>query len=399
MVTVAVADLCLLANLLPRSAQSDTTSLFLPHSGPFKPCEHLFGSWLIRIGVWTTAVLALSCNALVAFTVFRTPLYISSIKLLIGVIAVVDILMGVSSAILAVVDTFTFGSFAQHGAWWEGGIGCQIVGFLSIFASESSVFLLTLAALERGFSVKCSSKFEMKAPLSSLKAIILLCVLLALTIATVPLLGGSEYNASPLCLPLPFGEPSTTGYMVALVLLNSLCFLIMTIAYTRLYCSLEKGELENLWDCSMVKHTALLLFTNCILYCPVAFLSFSSLLNLTFISPEVIKFILLVIVPLPACLNPLLYIVFNPHFKEDMGSLGKQTRFWTRAKHPSLLSINSDDVEKRSCDSTQALVSFTHASIAYDLPSDSGSSPAYPMTESCHLSSVAFVPCLFTVPD
>lgn len=393
-VTVAVADLCLLANLLPRSAQSDTTSLFLPHSGPFKPCEHLFGSWLIRIGVWTTAVLALSCNALVAFTVFRTPLYISSIKLLIGVIAVVDILMGVSSAILAVVDTFTFGSFAQHGAWWEGGIGCQIVGFLSIFASESSVFLLTLAALERGFSVKCSSKFEMKAPLSSLKAIILLCVLLALTIATVPLLGGSEYNASPLCLPLPFGEPSTTGYMVALVLLNSLCFLIMTIAYTRLYCSLEKGELENLWDCSMVKHTALLLFTNCILYCPVAFLSFSSLLNLTFISPEVIKFILLVIVPLPACLNPLLYIVFNPHFKEDMGSLGKQTRFWTRAKHPSLLSINSDDVEKRSCDSTQALVSFTHASIAYDLPSDSGSSPAYPMTESCHLSSVAFVPCL-----
>ncbi|XP_021059930.1 leucine-rich repeat-containing G-protein coupled receptor 5 [Mus pahari] len=365
-----------------------------PSPGPFKPCEHLFGSWLIRIGVWTTALLALSCNALVALTVFRTPLYISSIKLLIGVIAVVDILMGVSSATLAAVDTFTFGRFAQHGAWWEDGIGCQIIGFLSIFASESSIFLLTLAALERGFSVKRSSKFEVKTPLFSLRAIVLLCVLLALTIATIPLLGGSKYNASPLCLPLPFGEPSTTGYMVALVLLNSLCFLIMTIAYTKLYCSLEKGELENLWDCSMVKHIALLLFTNCILYCPVAFLSFSSLLNLTFISPDVIKFILLVIVPLPACLNPLLYIVFNPHFKEDMGSLGKQTRFWTRSKHPSLLSINSDDVEKRSCDSTQALVSFTHASIAYDLPSNSGSSPAYPMTESCHLSSVAFVPCL-----
>lgn len=344
--------------------------------------------------MWTTAVLALSCNALVALTVFRTPLYISSIKLLIGVMAVVDILLGVSSAVLAGVDSFTFGRFAQHGARWEDGIGCQIVGFLSIFASESSIFLLTLAALERGFSVKGSSKFEVKAPLCSLKAIILLCVLLALTIAAVPLLGGSEYNASPLCLPLPFGEPSTTGYMVALVLLNSLCFLIMTIAYTKLYCGLEKGELENLWDCSMVKHVAMLLFTNCILYCPVAFLSFSSLLNLTFISPEVVKFILLVIVPLPACLNPLLYIVFNPHFKEDMGSLAKRTHFWTRSKHPSLLSINSDDVEKRSCDSTQALVSFTHASIAYDLPSNSGPSPAYPMTESCHLSSVAFVPCL-----
>lgn len=155
-----------------------------------------------------------------------------------------------------------------------------------------------------------------------------------------------------------------------------------------------QGRPENIWDCSMVKHIALLLFTNCILYCPVAFLSFSSLLNLTFISPEVIKFILLVIVPLPACLNPLLYILFNPHFKEDLVSLGKQTYFWTRSKHPSLMSINSDDVEKQSCDSTQALVTFTSSSIAYDLPPSSVPSPAYPVTESCHLSSVAFVPCL-----
>ncbi|XP_077932416.1 leucine-rich repeat-containing G-protein coupled receptor 5 isoform X3 [Halichoerus grypus] len=365
-----------------------------PSPGPFKLCEYLFGSWLIRIGVWTIAVLALTCNALVTSTVFRAPLYISSIKLLIGLIAAVNMLMGVSSAVLAGVDAFTFGSFAQHGAWWEQGVGCQVVGFLSIFASESSVFLLTLAALERGFSVKCSAKFERKTPFSSLKAIILLCAVLALTIATVPLLGGSEFSASPLCLPLPFGDPSTTGYMVALVLLNSLCFLVMTIAYTKLYCNLEKGDLENMWDCSMVKHIALLLFTNCILYCPVAFLSFSSLLNLTFISPEVIKFILLVIVPLPACLNPLLYILFNPHFKEDLGSLGKQTHFWTRSRNPSLMSINSDDVEKQSCDSTQALVTFTSTSIGYDLPSNSVSPPAYPVTESCHLSSVAFVPCL-----
>ncbi|XP_058598020.1 leucine-rich repeat-containing G-protein coupled receptor 5 isoform X3 [Neofelis nebulosa] len=365
-----------------------------PSPGPFKLCEYLFGSWLIRIGVWTIAVLALTCNALVTSTVFRASLYISSIKLLIGLIAAVNMLMGVSSAVLAGVDAFTFGSFAQHGAWWEQGVGCQVVGFLSIFASESSVFLLTLAALERGFSVKCSAKFERKTPFSSLKVIILLCAVLALTIATVPLLGGSEFSASPLCLPLPFGEPSTTGYMVALVLLNSLCFLVMTIAYTKLYCNLEKGDLENIWDCSMVKHIALLLFTNCILYCPVAFLSFSSLLNLTFISPEVIKFILLVIVPLPACLNPLLYILFNPHFKEDLGSLGKQTHFWTRSRNPSLMSINSDDVEKQSCDSTQALVTFTSASIAYDLPSNSVSPPAYPVTESCHLSSVAFVPCV-----
>ncbi|XP_068855155.1 leucine-rich repeat-containing G-protein coupled receptor 5 isoform X2 [Aphelocoma coerulescens] len=365
-----------------------------PSPGPFKPCEHLFGSWLIRIGVWTIVGLTFTCNALVSATVFRSSLYMSSIKLLIGLIAIVNALMGVASGVLASVDASTFGSFARYGAQWESGIGCQITGLLSIFASEASIFLLTLAALERAFSVKHASKFETKSSIASVKIAISFCFMLALIIAVIPLLTGSEYGVSPLCLPLPFGESTAMGYMVALVLLNSLCFLVMTVAYTKLYCSLEKGELDNIWDCSMVKHIALLLFTNCILYCPVAFLSFSSLLNLTFISPEVIKSVLLVIVPLPACLNPLLYILFNPHFKEDLGSLRKQTLMWRRSKHASLISVNSEDIEKQSCDSTQALVTFTSASISYDMPTSSSlMPPSYQMTEGCNLSSVAFVPC------
>ncbi|XP_017688311.1 PREDICTED: leucine-rich repeat-containing G-protein coupled receptor 5 isoform X3 [Lepidothrix coronata] len=365
-----------------------------PSPGPFKPCDHLFGSWLIRIGVWTIVGLTLICNALVSATVFGSPLDMSSIKLLIGLIAVVNALMGLASGVLASVDASTFGSFAQYGAQWESGIGCQITGLLSIFASEASILLLTLAALERAFSLKHAAKFETKSSIASAKIGIFFCFMLALIIAVIPFLTGTEYGISPLCLPLPFGESTAMGYMVALVLLNSLCFLVMTIAYTKLYCSLEKGELDNIWDCSMVKHVALLLFTNCILYCPVAFLSFSSLLNLTFISPEVIKSILLVIVPLPACLNPLLYILFNPHFKEDFGSLRKQTLLWRRSKHTSLISVNSEDIEKQSCDSTQALVTFTSASISYDMPTSNSLMPSsYQMTEGCNLSSVAFVPC------
>nr|XP_034983425.1 leucine-rich repeat-containing G-protein coupled receptor 5 isoform X1 [Zootoca vivipara] len=365
-----------------------------PSPGPFKPCDYLFGSWLIRIGVWTIVVLAFVCNALVVATIFRFPLFISSIKLLIGLIAIVNTLVGVSSSVLASMDALTFGVFAQYGAWWEGGLGCHFIGLLSIFASEASIFLLTLAALERGFSVKHATKFETSATLASVRIAILFCFVLALIIAVIPVLGGSEYGVSPLCIPLPFGKPTAVGYMVALVLLNSLCFLIMTIAYTKLYCSLDKRELDNVWDCSMVKHIALLLFTNCILYCPVAILSFSSLLNLTFISPEVIKPILLVIVPLPACLNPLLYILFNPHFKEDLGSLRKQTFSCKAPKHASLVSVNSEDAEKQSCDSTQALVTFASTRISYDIPINNSLVPSsYRMSESCNLSSVTFVPC------
>ncbi|XP_078530048.1 leucine-rich repeat-containing G-protein coupled receptor 5 [Lissotriton helveticus] len=337
-----------------------------PPPGPFKPCDFLFGSWFIRIGVWTVVILAVVCNALVISTVFRSFFYVSSIKLLIGLIATVNILMGLSSGVLACLDMLTFGSFALYGAWWESGVGCQITGFILIFASEASVFLLTVAALERGYSVKCAAKCETKSTLVCVKLSVLVSFILALAIALVPSLTFNQYGISPLCLPLPFGDPSAMGLMVALVLLNSLCFLLMTVAYTKLYCSLEKVDLENAWDCSMVKHVGLLLFANCILYCPVAFLSFSSLLNLTCISPEVVKSVLLVAVPLPACLNPLLYILFNPHFKVDLESIRNKTQLGKISNHRSLISVNSEYAEKQSCDSTQALITFSSGGLSYD---------------------------------
>ncbi|XP_067906149.1 leucine-rich repeat-containing G-protein coupled receptor 5-like [Heterodontus francisci] len=349
-----------------------------PTPGPFKPCDHLFGSWMIRLGVWTIVLLSLVCNGLVTTTVFGSPAFISPPKLLIGLMSLVNTLIGVYSGILAIVDLWTLGRFAKYGAWWENGIGCQVAGFLSVFASEMSIFLLTVATVERSLSTKCDIK--QGKTLSSIKIAATFCVILASTIAMLPLFHIGDYGISPLCFPLPFGEPSTLGFLVALVLLNSLCFLVMTITYTKLYCGLEKGDLHSLWDCSMVKHVAWLLFTNCILYCPVAFLSFSSLLNLTVISPEVIKSILLLILPLPGCLNPLLYILFNPHFKDDLGLLRKHGRLWRRSKQRSMSSINSEDVEKQSCDSTQELVTHPGSSTAAGTSCNSVNNTSAPST-------------------
>lgn len=309
--------------------------------------------------MWIIVVLSLVCNTLVAVSIFLSPTYISPAKHLIGLLAVVNTLMGLSSGILAVVDALTFGSFAKYGAWWESGAGCKITGFISVFASETCIFLLTTAALERGLSIRCSKRTETKSSAGNVKVASALCFILSLAITVLPLLHVGEYGISSLCLPLPFGEPSSLGFMVALVLLNSICYFVMTITYAKLYCGLEKGELDNFWDCAMIKHVAWLLFTNCILFFPVAFLSFSSLLSLSFISPEVVKSILLVIVPLPACLNPLLYLLFSPHFKEDLGLLLKRTQSWKRTQQASLVSLNSEDAEKQSCDSTQALVTLT----------------------------------------
>ncbi|OWK56090.1 Leucine-rich repeat-containing G-protein coupled receptor 5 [Lonchura striata] len=83
---------------------------------PFKPCDHLFGSWLIRVGVWTIVGLTFLCNALVSATVFRSPLYMSSIKLLIGLMAIVNAMMGLASGVLASCSKHMFG---QQDIFWK----------------------------------------------------------------------------------------------------------------------------------------------------------------------------------------------------------------------------------------------------------------------------------------
>uniref|UniRef100_A0A8K9UNP1 Leucine rich repeat containing G protein-coupled receptor 5 n=1 Tax=Oncorhynchus mykiss TaxID=8022 RepID=A0A8K9UNP1_ONCMY len=362
-----------------------------PSPGPFRPCHHLFGSWLIRVGVWVIATLSLVCNTLVMVSIFLSPSFLSAVKLLIGLLALVNSLMGLWSATLATVDALTFGSFGRYGARWESSTGCKLTGFVSIFASETSIFLLTVAALERGLSIRRGKAAEGKTSTGTLRLVAALCFLLGLAITLLPLLG--DYGVSSICLPMPYEEPSSLGFMVALVLVNSLCYLIMTVTYARLYCSLEKGEPDNLWDCSMIRHVAWLLFTNCLLYFPVAFLSFSSLLKLPSVGPEVVKSVLLVVVPLPACLNPLLYVLFNPHFREDLGLLHRRTRgalHLSRPRRLSLVSLNSEDAEKQSCDSTQALVTF---GVSEEEEEEESRGAGQQPSAEAHHPPVAFIPC------
>uniref|UniRef100_A0A8C3QKY3 Leucine rich repeat containing G protein-coupled receptor 6 n=1 Tax=Cyanoderma ruficeps TaxID=181631 RepID=A0A8C3QKY3_9PASS len=359
-----------------------------PSPGPFKPCDHLFESWIIRLGVWVIVLVSVLCNGLVILAVFASPSYLSPVKFLVGSIAGANMLTGISCSMLALVDTLTYGHFAQYGARWETGAGCRVTGFLSVLASQAAIFLLTLAAVQCSLSASCVRGYGKSPSLGKVKAAACCCLLLSSVAAVLPLFSIGEYGASPLCLPYPIpeGKPTTLGFSVALVMTNMLCFLTITGTYIRLYCNLLKGEFSAVWDCAMVKHVAWLIFTNCLLYCPVAFLTFSSTLNLFVITPEVIKSIFLVVLPLPACLNPLLYLLFNPHFRDDFRLLRQKGQ--DKGSLPQ--SCRADDMEKSSYDSTQALVNFSDIDHTCDTPDSLG---VRPILDSYSFPSMMLIPC------
>uniref|UniRef100_A0A3B3SLW2 Leucine rich repeat containing G protein-coupled receptor 6 n=1 Tax=Paramormyrops kingsleyae TaxID=1676925 RepID=A0A3B3SLW2_9TELE len=360
-----------------------------PTPGPFKPCDYMIDSWVVRLGMWAITVVSLVGNSLLIVTVFTSPSYLSPVKFVIGAIGGANLLMGLCTGTLALVDALTFGQFAKYGARWETGPGCQATGFLSVFASEASILFLTLAAVQCSVSVSCVRAYRKSPSFGSVKAAALCCVALSLMVGALPLFWVGEYGSSPLCLPspLPEGQPSTLGYMVALIMMNTLCFLVITGTYIKLYWDLMKGEFDSIWDCAMIKHVAWLIFTNCLLYCPVAFLTFSSLLGLFRIGEEAIKSVLLVLLPLPASLNPLIYLLFNPHFKEDLRLLWRRSR---PGREETLDFFASEETEKSSYDSTQALVSFSEVDVLYE-------STVQPTLEPLHYtatsSPIPLIPC------
>ncbi|XP_074833610.1 leucine-rich repeat-containing G-protein coupled receptor 6 [Carettochelys insculpta] len=358
-----------------------------PIPGPFKPCDQLFESWIIRLGVWAIALVSVLCNGMVSLAVFTSPSYLSPVKFVIGCLAGANLLTGIYCSTLAFVDALTYGEFAKHGARWEAGTGCRVTGFLSIFASEAAILLLTLAAVQCSVSVSCFQLHGKLPSFSRVKAAVLGCLVLSAVAASLPLFSIGEYGVSPLCLPYPIldGRSSTVGFMVALVMVNTFCFLIITSTYIWLYCNLLKGDFETIWDCAMIRHVAWLIFTNCLLYCPVAFLTFSSMLNLLLITPEVIKLFLLVVLPLPACLNPLLYLLFNPHFRNDLRLLWQRGQ--AKGSHPP--SYTSDTMEKSSYDSTQALVTFSNSDHIFETPD---ALAGHPILDAYTFPSVTLIP-------
>lgn len=279
---------------------------------------------MIRLTVWFIFLVALFFNLLVILTTFAPCTPLPSSKLFIGLISVSNLLMGAYTGILTFLDAVSWGRFAEFGIWWESGSGCKIAGFLAVFSSESAVFLLMLAAVERSLSAKEVTKNRKSSHRRQFRVAALVAFAAAGVAGCFPLFHGGEYSASPLCLPFPTGEAPSLGFTVTLVLLNSLAFLCMAVLYTKLYCNLEKEDLSEGPQPGTIKHVAWLIFTNCIFFCPVAFFSFAPLLTAVSVSPEIMKSVTLIFFPLPACLNPVLYVFFNAAFREDWKLLKRQ---------------------------------------------------------------------------
>ncbi|XP_014483858.1 PREDICTED: lutropin-choriogonadotropic hormone receptor isoform X2 [Dinoponera quadriceps] len=338
----------------------------LPQPGPFLPCQDLFDWWTLRCGVWIVFLLAMLGNGTVVFVLIFSRSKMDVPRFLVCNLAAADFFMGVFLGVLAVVDASTLGEFRMYAIPWQMSAGCQLAGFLGVLSSELSVYTLAVITLERNYAITHAMHLNKRLSLKHAGYIMTIGWCFALSMASLPLLGVSDYRKFAICLPFETNGSAALAYVVFLMLINGVAFLILMGCYLKMYCAIRGSQAWNSNDSRIAKRMALLVFTDFLCWSPIAFFSLTATFGMQLVSLEQAKVFAVFVLPLNSCCNPFLYAILTKQFKKDCVLICKAieesrvTRGIGRCRHSSNFSnrqtpANTNSLVDRSSRENQGL--------------------------------------------
>ncbi|XP_076642926.1 G-protein coupled receptor rickets isoform X2 [Halictus rubicundus] len=331
----------------------------LPQPGPFLPCQDLFDWWTLRCGVWVVFLLAMLGNGTVVFVLIFSRSKMDVPRFLVCNLAAADFFMGIYLGLLAVVDASTLGEFRMYAIPWQTSAGCQLAGFLGVLSSELSVYTLAVITLERNYAITHAMHLNKRLSLKHAGYIMTVGWCFALSMASLPLIGVSDYRKFAICLPFETNGNAALAYVIFLMLINGVAFLILMGCYLKMYCAIRGSQAWNSNDSRIAKRMALLVFTDFLCWSPIAFFSLTATFGLQLVSLEQAKVFAVFVLPLNSCCNPFLYAILTKQFKKDCVLICKAieesrvTRGIGRCRHSSNFSnrhtpVNTNSLMDRS---------------------------------------------------
>ena len=311
-------------------------------------------------------------------------------SLLLGNLAVSDLLMGLYMIIIACAD-IRFGThFPMQAERWRSGITCRIAGALSILSSEASVFFITLISIDRLISIKYPHSSKRFGRRSKIVTVIVTWVI-SLAVSVIPsVLAGNNYkfyDNSHVCIGLPLAQIGlyttesvderickATGYCyyyttyksqyagsvsgmyfsTAVFLgLNCMSYIIILGCYIEIirvvYLSSKRAGLnkEMKEQIRLTAKVAAIVLTDFICWFPVILLGILVQSGLLKLPPSVYAWFVTFILPVNSAINPYLYtiaaIVSSNRKKKEMQGTSTEG---TRSTHlPRMPNEQPHDIE------------------------------------------------------
>uniref|UniRef100_A0AAZ3PBQ8 Thyrotropin receptor n=1 Tax=Oncorhynchus tshawytscha TaxID=74940 RepID=A0AAZ3PBQ8_ONCTS len=290
-----------------------------PAPDEFNPCEDIMGFSFLRVSVWFVSLLAVVGNMVVLLVLLTSHYKLSVSRFLMCHLAFADLCMGIYLLLIASVDLHTKMEYYNHAIDWQTGPGCGLAGFLTVFASELSVYTLTVITLERWYAITFAMRLDRKLRLPHATAVMLAGWFFCLLLAVLPLVGVSSYQKVSICLPMDNQSTMAQVYIVSVLILNILAFLVICTCYMKIYCAVHNPYYcSGSKDTNIAKRMAILIFTDFLCMAPISFYAMSAVVDRPLITVSNSKILLVLFYPLNSCANPFLYAIFTKAFRGDI---------------------------------------------------------------------------------
>lgn len=290
-----------------------------PKPNALNPCEDVMGSDWLRVSVWIVVSFTVFGNISVLIVILSSRSGVSVFKFLISNLAFADMCMGLYLLLIASMDIHSIGEFFNYAFDWQYGVGCKTAGFLTVFASNLSVYTLTVITIERWLTITYAIYLKKRIKLKTAVFIMLAGWLYSIGIALMPLFGFSNYSSTSICLPMEFRDWHDRSYLLGLLMTSGLAFIIIAISYSRIYYSLGKETRQA--EVAVAKKMVLLVFTNFVCFAPILFFALTAMAGYPLIDVAKSKILLVFFYPLNSCANPYLYAIITTQYRKDLFTL------------------------------------------------------------------------------
>lgn len=207
-------------------------------------------------------------------------------------------------------------------AFFIAGNGCSVAGFLTIFGNVLSVYTLAIITTERWYTITWAIHLNKRLKLRTAVRVMIAGWMCALFMASLPLLGISNYSKTSICLPLENKGKADAIYLSTLLAFNAFAFALICVCYGSMYKSIREGgrtgsNTSVRSDLTVAKRMALLIFTDFACWAPIAFFGMTALLGHPLINVTQTKILLVFFYPLNSCANPCLYALLTQQYRRD----------------------------------------------------------------------------------
>ncbi|GFQ77785.1 thyrotropin receptor [Trichonephila clavata] len=315
-----------------------------PSPDAFNPCEDVMGNMLLRVVVWIVVVTSVMGNVAVMVVLMSTGACNSVSKFLMCNLAFADFCMGCYLLMIAAMDLHSIGTYFNYAIDWQHGYGCQVAGFLTVFATELSIYTLTVISVERWYAITYAINLNKRLKLRRAANIMAVGWIFALTMAFLPLINVNGFSRTSICLPMKNQHVGDVVYLMILLVTNSLAFVFIFFCYGNMYMSVIRHQSRaTANDMAVAKRMAMLVMTDFLCWAPVAFFAATAVSGYPLIDVTNSKILLVFFYPLNSCANPFLYAIFTTQYRRDFLSLLNRCdccRRWTRKKKDRYSTCN-----------------------------------------------------------